>query len=361
MSEGKIIYAKGFGLANLETGTKVTPDSVFMIGSITKQFTAAAIMVLAEQGKLTVDDPISRYFPDFPRGQEVTIRQLLTHTSGVRTIMMPGAPPTPEQALKLRTTADVVALIRGLPDLYDFQPGTSFEYSNSNYWLLGAIVEKVSGVSLGDFLKRNIFDRAGMTATSMDERTEVVPNRVSGYGRAPGSSVFTNPRPALLNVSGGGAAGLHSTVGDLLRWQDALLAGRIVSPESVKAMTTPATLNNGAPLPPDAPACGFGFLLGEENGHAFITHGGGSTGGFNANMKAYPNDNVAFVVLTNISPAAGGPLPKQGPRLSKQGPPPFHQGKRRIQGADGAAMELSRLLSEMIAGPRQPGRAVVRP
>ena len=142
MSEGKIIYAKGFGLANLETGTKVTPDSVFMIGSITKQFTAAGIMALADQGKLAIDDPISTYFPDFPRGKEVMIRQLLTHTSGIHTIMM-GPPPTPEEAVGLHTTADVIALIQGIGNLYDFEPGKSFGYSNSNFWLLGAIIEKV--------------------------------------------------------------------------------------------------------------------------------------------------------------------------------------------------------------------------
>jgi len=224
MSEGRIIYAKGFGLANLETGTTVTPDTVFMIGSITKQFTAAAVILLAEQGKLKIDDPISLYFPGFPRGEEVTIRQLLTHTSGIQPnpIKSAAEPSTPERAVGLRATADVVALLHSMPNLYDFEPGTSFRYSNSGYWLLGAIIEKVSGVPLGDFLKQNLFTRAGMTATALDDPTEVVPHRASGYNRSPGADLFINPRNTHLR---GGAGGIRSTIGDMLRWQDALFAG----------------------------------------------------------------------------------------------------------------------------------------
>lgn len=124
MSDGEIIYAKGFGMANLETGTKVTPDSVFVIGSNTKQFTAVAIVLLSEQAKLRLDDPLSKFFPDFPRG-EVTLRHLLTHSSGIHPVMIPGGLPTPEQRVNLRTAADLVPIIQGQTNLYDFDPGTS--------------------------------------------------------------------------------------------------------------------------------------------------------------------------------------------------------------------------------------------
>jgi CubicO group peptidase (beta-lactamase class C family) len=351
MSEGKIIYAKGFGLANLETGTKVTPDSVFQLGSMTKQFTAAAVVLLSEQGKLGIDDPLSKYFPDFPRANEVTIRELLNHTSGIHSILMPGAPPTAEQAVNVHSTADVIALIQGQQNLYEFEPGTSRRYSNSGYFLLGGIVEKVSGVPFGDFLQQNIFSRAGMTATALDKQTEVVPHRASGYDHVPGSDIYTHPTLAN-DIGGGGAGGVRSTVGDMLRWQDALLAGRVVSAAGVKAMTAVGVLKNGQPAL--GPRYGFGLQVGQDNGQESVYHGGGGPG-FAGEFKFYPNDHVAYVVLINVGAPQGPPPsgPNPGPPAAASNAGPSASTPRRMQAPP--AIALSRFLTETITGVPSPG------
>jgi D-alanyl-D-alanine carboxypeptidase len=349
MSKGQIIYAKGFGWANLETGTNVTPDSVFGIGSNTKQFTAVAIVLLSEQGKLGLDDPLSKFFPDFPRAREVTLRHLLTHSSGIHPVMVPGGLPTPEQRVMLRSAADLVPIIQGQTKLYDFDPGTSRSYSNSGYILLGVIIEKVSGLSLGDFFKHHLFDRAGMTASALDRATEVVPNRASGYAREPGRNEFINP--PLLRDLGTGGGGIRSTVGDMLRWQDALLSGRIISLEGVMAMTTPA---KGGP---------FGVMASEINGRTVFQTGGGGPG-YRSNMKIFPNERVAFVVMTNIGASQNARLPEQvegslgekQPARKKQGPGKKGPGKKDAgsvqtkQGPADAARQLDQLLTELIIG-----------
>ncbi|WP_129645725.1 serine hydrolase domain-containing protein [Peristeroidobacter agariperforans] len=298
MSRGQIIYAKGFGQINLETATPTTAESVFQIGSVTKPLTAASIVQLVEQGKLQFDDRLSRYFPDFPRGDEVTLRHLLYHTSGIHSIMQPGEGPPPAEAIAMKTTADVVTYIRDQPNLYDFQPGTATRYSNSGYWLLGAIIEQVSGIPLAEFMKQNSFDRADMCSSALDDATEVVPHRVSGYARStPGNTAaFINPEPSYLRVSGG-AGGIRSTVGDMLRWSDALVNGRLLSRSGLRAMIAPAKFDNGEPLPV---ASGMGLLLGNRNGHTVWSANGGTTQGFTANLRIFPDDQVAYVVFVNM-------------------------------------------------------------
>jgi D-alanyl-D-alanine carboxypeptidase len=354
MSEGQIVYAKGFGMANLETGTKVTADSVFAIGSNTKQFTAVSIVLLSEQGKLRLDDRLSKFFPDFPRGNEVTLRHLLTHTSGIHPVMIPGGLPTPEQRINLRSAADLVPIIQGQINLYDFAPGTSRKYSNSGYILLGVIIEKVSGLSLGDFFKHHLFDRAGMTASALDKATEVVPNRASGYSREPGRNVFINSLP--LRDVGTGGGGMRSTVGDLLRWQDALLSGRIISLEGVMAMTAPGS--EGGP---------FGLQVSDVDGRTVFQTGGGGPG-FRSNVKMFPDDRVAFVVMTNSGAPQGprldlpeGPSDEAQPPakkkdLGKQGSGKKGPGKKgldsgaRMDGPPNPARELERVLTQLIIG-----------
>jgi D-alanyl-D-alanine carboxypeptidase len=350
MSDGGIIYARGFGMANLETGTKVTPDSAFVIGSNTKQFTAVAIMLLSEQGKLSLDDPLSKYFPVFPKGDKVTLRHLLTHSSGIHPVMIPGGLPTPEQRATLRTAADLVPIIQGQINLYDFEPGTSRKYSNSGYILLGIIIEKISGFSLGEFFQQNLFKRAGMTASALDKATEVVPNRASGYSREPGGNMFVNPSVSRDVGTGGG--GIRSTVGDMLRWQDALLAGRIISLEGVIAMTTPASENGGP----------FGVMVGEVDGHTVFSSGGGGPG-FRSNVKMFPDERVAFVVWTNLGAPQTRAVAPRGKDPSGEGQParktkspgktgPGKKGpdtKQRLQGPPDPARELEQLLTQLIA------------
>jgi len=358
MRDGEIVYAKGFGLADVESGTQVTPETVFLIGSITKHFTAAAIVLLSEQGKLKIDDPISKYLPEFPRGNEVTIRQLLTHTSGLCQIMGPGGSLTPEQASKARSTDEMVALIAGLPDLYVHEPGSAFLYSNAGYWLLGAIVEKVSGETLGAFFKQNLFDRAGMKSTDLEGDAAGVPQLASGYLLADGETFNRAGRGKVIVA--GGAGGIRSTIGDMLRWQEALLSGKIVSPDGVTMMTTPErpeTSDAQSPEPDGARGYGFGLGVGTQNGHAYVGHTGGSSQGFSANLKAFPDDGLAFVVLTNVGPSRGGVA--AGPRRRPENPADAEQGPpRRVRrpggGQDRAAAAIERVISELVAGPPKP-------
>lgn len=359
ISDGQVIYAQGFGWANLETGTKVTPDSVFAIGSNTKQFTATAIMLLVERGKLALSDRLSKFFPDFPRGGEVTLRHLLTHSSGIHPVMVPGGLPTAEQRVNLRAAADLVPIIAGQVNLYDFEPGKGRRYSNSGYILLGVIIEKVSGLSLGEFFKWHLFEPAGMTATALDKKSEIVPNRASGYNRMPGETAFAHP-PLLSDIATGGG-GIRSTLGDMLRWQHAFLTGRIVSLESVKAMT----MGDGEHGP-------FGVIVGEQNGHAVLSTGGGGPG-FRSNVKIFPDARVGFVVMTNLGASQSAAPPELGAQSVQErptedaptSPSPQKKGKgkskapqRNTEGAPNPAREmeqfLSRLISEKLSASASP-------
>lgn len=308
MRDGKLILAKGYGLANIELGTPVKADTVFRIGSITKQFTAAALLLLAEEKKLSVDDKLSKYFPDFPRGEEVTLRQVLNHTSGVHSYTDPKAGIDPHKDM---ATAEMVRNIQGLSPMYDFEPGTKYTYSNSGYFLLGAIVEKMSGQPLGAFLKARLFDKFDMSRTAMDDVREIVPNRASGYDVVKESKgQFLNTTYASMTWPAGAGA-MRSTVGDLAKWHDALFNGKVLSPASFKDMTTPGRYKNGEPIntragatrtPPGVePPTGYsmGLMTGSFVGQPRIGHSG-SIDGFNAMINTYPEAKVTIVVLNNI-------------------------------------------------------------
>ena len=201
---GEPLLIRGYGLANLEHAVPVTADTVFRIGSITKQFTAAAILMLAEDGLLSLDDTLDQYFPDFPRSSEVTLRQLLQHTSGIHNYtslegFMGTTAPLDHDADRM------VAYIASADPLYDFDPGTGWSYSNSGYMLLDYIVEQVAGQPLAEVLRTRIFDPLGMTRTRMDDLAEIVPGRAQGYDAAPdGAQGFTNTKHLSLSVAAGG-------------------------------------------------------------------------------------------------------------------------------------------------------------
>ena len=191
----QLVFAKGYGRANLELAAPVSTKTVFRIGSLTKQFTAAGVLLLAEQGKLKIDDKLSVYLPDFPRANEVTLRDLLDHTSGIHNFTE--GPVIDKISTSGATVQELVADIAGQSPLYDFEPGTGWWYSNSNYALLGAVIEKVSGKSWGAFMKAEIFDRLGMADTAADNARDVVPGRASGYsligGHRESSATPTSP------------------------------------------------------------------------------------------------------------------------------------------------------------------------
>jgi CubicO group peptidase (beta-lactamase class C family) len=245
--DGVPILNKGYGMANYELSVPNTPETKFQIGSITKQFTAAAIMKLVDKGLLSVDDPISNYLPDYPKetGDSVTIHHLLTHTAGIPDY-------TDDMSLMEKraceiSTEEVLGSFRDKP--LDFRPGESFKYSNSGYYLLGLIVEEVSGQSYDAFLEKSFFGPLGMTNTGYDFNRPIVPNRAAGYDLDSNGELINAP---YLDMSAPFAAGaIHSTTEDMLTWDQALLTDIVLSQESRDKMFTPYMAD-----------CGYVFALG---------------------------------------------------------------------------------------------------
>ena len=314
---GKLVFAKGYGRANLELAGPVKAKTIFRIGSLTKQFTAAGVLLLAEQGKLKIDDKLSLYLPNFPRASEVTLRDLLDHTSGIHNFTE--SPVIDKISTSGATVQELVADIAGQSPLYDFEPGTGWWYSNSNYALLGAVIEKVSGKTWAAFMKSEIFDKLGMADTAADDARNIVLGRASGYsliGGIPGR--FRNADFTDMGVPYAAGA-LRSTVEDMARWNSALFGGKLLKPESLKQMLAPGHLRNGAETqtaiawpggkafsPPPGYVPGpyaFGLDHHSEDGRRIIGHDG-SIAGFDAVMQTYVDDDLTIIVLANTDGAA---------------------------------------------------------
>jgi CubicO group peptidase (beta-lactamase class C family) len=305
--KGEVIYAKGFGYANLETETKTTPENIFRIGSITKQFTASAILLLAEEGKLSIDDKLSRFYPDFPGAANITLRQMLSHTSGMANYtMVPRlAPDGPAGRLDYDDKALLAAMQESKP-MYLFKPGEGWAYSNTAFVILGLVIGKVTGEPYPAFFKRRLFGPAGLSVTAVDDAAEVVPHRASGYHPdAHAASGFVNA--AYIGMTFPGAAGnLRSSVNDLCRWHEALFGGKILKPSSLEQMTTAVKLNNGTYFEMTGPETGkktpvhygFGLQLGETDGRKFASHGGGING-FISTVQTYLDDRISIAGLVN--------------------------------------------------------------
>jgi CubicO group peptidase (beta-lactamase class C family) len=307
---------RAYGFSDLEHKVPTNPSTVYRIGSITKQFTAAALLLLAEEGKLSIDDPLSKYLPGFPRGTEVTLRHLLTHTSGLRGYL--SEEYFAREARLDRTTGETVAYIAALESPYRFDPGTGWRYANSGYELLGAVIEKVSGQPFAKFLKDRILDPVGLSNTSMDDLTEIVPHRARGYDRVQGSAgKFQNA--TFISMSQAGAAGaMRSTAADLMKWYAALLSGKVVKPRTLSLMFEPARLKDGRlasagrlpeqqTIPPSK--YGLGFELEWQGGRRVIGKSG-SISGFNGWAFMYPDQKVSIVILTNTRRTTGVIAPK---------------------------------------------------
>lgn len=295
MKDGQMMLAKGYGMANIELEIPAEPENVFRIGSITKQFTAAGIMLLMEEGQLSLEDKLSKFMPDFPRADEVTIRHLLTHTSGIHSYT--GKRDWQQGGMRRdMSSGQMIAYIK--EDPYDFDPGAKYMYNNSAYYMLGIIIEKLSGQSLADFYKQRLFDKVGMPNTSYEDSRQIVLNRAAGYAPVqdkPGA--FTNASYISMTQPGA-AGGLISTVTDLARWSHSLFNGKVVKPESFRQMTTPAKLTNG-----ESTTYGFGLQLGKLDSRDRIFHGGGING-FNSAMSTFPAERLTIVILTNSTGAA---------------------------------------------------------
>lgn len=291
---GEEALVRGYGYANKEWEALASPDSVFRVGSITKQFASACVLLLAEQKKLSLDDKFSKYFPEFPRGGEVTLRQLMNHTSGVHSY--PGR--TEETIARVGISVpDMVKHIGGLG--YDFEPGTDWAYSNSGYFLLGAIIEKVSGQSFRDFARERLFEPQGLTHTAIDLNEEIVPQRASGYQRDRAKQgQFVNAPYTHMSVPHA-AGSLRSTAPDLIKWTEALHGGRVLSAASYKEMTTAPRIAGKGPV-----NYGLGLWLAPEQGHALISHGGGIDG-FEASVNYLVERKMTLVILTNTQGGLG--------------------------------------------------------
>jgi D-alanyl-D-alanine carboxypeptidase len=282
------LVMKGYGEASVELHRPATASTVYRVGSITKQFTAAEIMRLAERGKLSIDDQVTKYLPDAPvHGRATTIRQLLNQTSGVHEYMTEPAwranwtqPLSPQQ---------VVAFVKH--DSLDFEPGKAWEYSNTNYVLLGMIIEKVSGEAYASYLHHDLFQPLDLAQTSYCPSRPTGPTFAEGYAANVGSA---GAKPTeFLDLTSYGAGSLCSTARDLLKWQRALAGGSVVNAKSYSLMTTPDTLDNGKRL-----TYGFGLDVGSLGPHLQIGHGG-ATNGFVSVIDYYPADGLNVIVLTN--------------------------------------------------------------
>jgi CubicO group peptidase (beta-lactamase class C family) len=282
---GRTVKTAAYGMANLERHTPATPETAFEIGSITKQLTAAAILLLAQEGKLAVDDKISRHLQETPPAWSgISIRHLLTHTSGLKNYTgLNGF-----EAARHLTQARFIAQIAAHP--LDFPPGEKWAYCNTGYNLLGYIIENASGKSYWDFMEQNIFAPLGMSATTRRDAGAIPPFRATGYetNRA-GRFIVRNSD--LTDVFSAGA--LVSTVGDLAKWNAALETDRILTAASRAEMWTPVKLNNGA-----THLYGFGWFLEPWQGHANIGHSG-STAGFSASLQRFPEAGLTVILLTN--------------------------------------------------------------
>lgn len=294
--DGHAIKTSAYGYANLELRVPTTSETVFEIGSITKQFTAAGILFLAQEHRLSVEDKISRYLPHTPASwQDITLRHLLTHTSGLKSY-------TGLDGFELRrhlTQSQFIEAIGREP--LEFRPGESWKYCNTGFNLLGFIIENVSGRSYWDFMYERVFGPLGMNATTNRLPSLIITNRASGY--EPSNHVLINRDYDLTDVFSAGA--LVSTVGDLARWNAALDGDVLLNAASKAQMWTVATLNNGR-----ATKYGFACFIDTLGGHKNIGHSG-STSGFSASIQRFPDDKLAVIVLTNTDEQIATTLAKR--------------------------------------------------
>jgi D-alanyl-D-alanine carboxypeptidase len=296
VKDGKVAYRQAYGMANLEGKSALTPDSVFRLGSVTKQFTATAIMMLVEEGRIGLQDPIDKYLPGYPtQGRRITVEHLLTHTSGIQSYTdIPGWMDT-----RVKADLTVQELIDGFKnEPMQFDSGTKYRYNNSGYVLLGAIIEKVSGRTYEAFVTERIFEPLGMTHSYYGSHEAAIPRRADGY-----TGSGAGPRPAqYLSMTQPYAAGsLLSTVGDLAIWNASLDTEKLLKRSSFEKMWTPYTLADGS-----STGYGYGWQMTTLRGRRSIEHGGGIFGFVTYAMRL-PDDHVYVAVLCNTDRPAADP------------------------------------------------------
>jgi D-alanyl-D-alanine carboxypeptidase len=329
------LYFGAHGLADVDHWRAATATTIYEIGSITKQFTSAAIMRLVEQGRVKLDDDLSKYVPQFPlQGKKVSIHELLNHTSGIHSY-------TSEPAWQ-KTWNDVLspdAIIKFVAsDTFDFAPGTAYRYNNTGYVLLGMVIEKASGQKYAKYLDAQFFKPLGLKETSYCPSKTSDPAFALGYSKGPIGTV----RAQFLDLSHPFSAGaLCSTVGDFVKWQRALAGGKVVSPASYALMSTADTLNNGRKI-----NYGFGLVPGMFDGHKTVSHTGGING-FATAETYVPDDSLSIVVFTNYDAESPQGLVQNLLRVA-YGEDPV--GRRIAASAQAAAPSLSLADRDAIVG-----------
>jgi CubicO group peptidase (beta-lactamase class C family) len=284
--KGTIALAKGYGLANVEHQVAVKPETVFQSGSVGKQFTATAVMLLVEQGRLSLDDPITKYLPEgATRWKNIRIRHLLSHTGGTTDY--------PENFNFRRDYTEQALVKRAAAIPLAFAPGTKWSYSNIGYLLLGVIIHRVTGEFYGDFLEKNVFEPLGMVTTRIIGEADIIPNRAAGYRLVKGDLKNQEWVSPTLNTTADGS--LYLSVLDLAKWDASLYTDRIVKAGSLKRMWTPVTLTSGNTHP-----YGFGWALGDVRGHRLVEHGG-AWQGFKSAIVRFPDDGLTVILLANLA------------------------------------------------------------
>lgn len=287
--DGKAIYKKALGKSNLELNIPLEANSVFQIGSITKQFTAVSILMLAEQGKLNIEDKIGKYIPEYVEiGKDITIHHLLNHTSGIKNKTLLSEKHNSSRMDK--SPKELVAYFKDEP--LEFIPGEKFKYSNAGYILLGQIIEKVSKQSYGEFIQENIFDKTGMTSSYYGNLKHSIPNRTKGYIIEQNEFIKADYMNLSLAYSAGA---ILSSTEDLLKWQNALLSNTLLKETSFKQAMTPTLLNSGKRIP-----YGYGFRFSRLGNSPVIAHTG-STRGFTSIALFLPQENMYITALTNCN------------------------------------------------------------
>jgi len=287
---GEIVRAEGYGLANVELQVPVTSETVFQSGSMGKQFTATAVMMLLEAGKIGLEDPATKFFPDAPAAwKDVTVRELLSHTAGF------GDYPEKFDFRKDWTEAEQLKLVESLPLAYP--PGTKWEYSNLGYLTLGLLIHRVTGEFYGDFLQERIFGPLGMRSTRIISEADIVPNRAAGYRLVKGELKNQEWVAPMINTTADGS--LYFSILDLAKWDAALYTEKLLKRASLEQMWTPVLLKNGKP---NKDGYGFGWFIAKQHGHRVISHDG-AWQGFKTAITRHVDDQLTVVVLTNLAEA----------------------------------------------------------
>jgi CubicO group peptidase (beta-lactamase class C family) len=294
--DGKVVFSKSYGMADLEWSVPNSSTTRFNIASMTKQFTAASILLLEDRGKLKTDDPVKKYLPDAPAAwDKITIYHLLTHTSGIADNAAQYVPGPPEKLL-----------FRDVP--LKSQPGEQWAYTNLGYIVLGYLLEKVSGQTYEEFVQQNIFKPLGMNDSGLTSFVTIIPRRATGYW--PGNNGIENadrPDPRM----GFSAGSLYSTTEDLLRWEEGLFDGKLLTPASLRKMTMPFKSDY---------ACGL--HVNRADGHLRIEHDGNNIG-FNSDMAFYPEEKIAVIVLANLNGTSTGEITKALAAVAHMETPPI--------------------------------------